>query len=112
MAKKKAMGDRSDPKQNKSLAIRNVLRKMPKAKAADVAAAVKSEYGHKINPTFVYLVKSKAGVKASRKASGRAKPATKTTTADWVSSIKLAKRLLQSAGSVDNAVAILRAVEG
>ena len=40
---KKAKADRDDPKKNKSLAIRNVLAKMPGAKAAEVAAAVEAE---------------------------------------------------------------------
>jgi hypothetical protein len=43
VAKKAAAfkGDRSDPKQNKSLAIRSVLKGMPKAKASEVAVEVK-----------------------------------------------------------------------
>ena len=112
MAKKKTKADRTDPNQNKSLAIRNVLAKMPKASGAEIAAAVKAEYGHDVKPTLIYLVKSKAGVTASRKRRGAAKPKTKTTTAEWIESIKLARKLIQSAGGVENAVAILRAVEG
>jgi hypothetical protein len=108
---KKASQDRKDPKKNKSLAIRNVLAKMPDAKAAEIAAAVQSEYGHKINPTLVYLVKSKAGVKASRKAAGRGRPTTRTSTAEWIESIRLARKLLHSSGGLDNAIAVLRAVE-
>ena len=45
MAKKPALSnsERTDPKKNKSLAIRNVLRKKPNAKASEVAAAVKKD---------------------------------------------------------------------
>ena len=45
MAKKSSpsKSDRSDPKKNKSLAIRNVMAKLPTAKAAEIAAAVKKE---------------------------------------------------------------------
>jgi hypothetical protein len=108
---KKSKADRADPRSNKSLAIRNVLEKMPKAKGAEIIAAVQSEYGHKVTPTLVYLVKSKAGVKASRRAAGKGKPATKTSNMEWIESIRQARRLLQSAGGLDNAVAILKAVE-
>lgn len=111
---KKAKADRTDPRMNKSLAIRTVLAKMPKAKAAEVAAAVKSEYGHKVSVTLIYLVKSKSNVKkAGRKAKAVGRPAAPIgSAADWVHSIKLARQLLTESGSVENAVAILRAVEG
>ena len=61
MAKKAKSGkrDRSDPKHNKSLAIRMILKTMPSAKAADVAAAVKKEFGHQVHPNMVYMVKTK-----------------------------------------------------
>ena len=45
---KKAKSDRSDPRKNKSLAIRLVLKKTPDAKASEVVQTVLSEYGHKI----------------------------------------------------------------
>ena len=110
---KKAKADRSDPKSNKSLAIRTVLQKQPKAKAADIAAAVKSEYGHVVTPTLVYLVKSKANIrKAARGSRRNGAPAAMSSATQWVESIKLARRLLQSSGSVENATAILKAVEG
>lgn len=112
MAKKASKADRADPRTNKSLAIRNVIAKLPKAKAAEIAEAVKAEYGHTVTPTLIYLVKSKAGVKASRKAAGRAKPTSKTSREDWIDSIRHARRLLQSAGGLENSIAILRAVEG
>jgi len=106
---KKAKADRQDPRSNKSLAIREIVAKMPTAKASEVAAAVKSEYGHNISTTLVYLVKSKSNVKTAAKKTGAA-PAIGSA-ADWVESIKLARRLLQATGNVENAVAILKAVE-
>jgi hypothetical protein len=117
MAKKASKGDRTDPKQNKSLAIRTVLKAKPKAKAAEIVEAVKSEYGHTVTPTFVYLVRSKANVRRSARqrkvgSAGQGNGRAIGTAADWVQSIKLARQLLQTAGSVDNAVAILKAVEG
>jgi len=100
---------RQDPRSNKSLAIREIVAKMPNAKASEIIEAVKAEYGHTVTSTLVYLVKSKTNVKkAARKT--RAAPAIGSA-ADWVESIKLARRLLQSSGSTENAVAILKAVE-
>ena len=111
---KKAKADRSDPRTNKSLAIRNVSARMPKAKAADIAAAVKSEYGHNVSTTLVYLVKSKSNVKAARRGQPKAQTngAVPGSASDWVQSIRLARQLLKATGSVENSVAILKAVEG
>ena len=71
MAKKAAKGDRKNPKENKSLAIRTALEKMPNAKAAEIAAAVKSDYGHTVTPTLIYLVKSKSNIKATRRGASK-----------------------------------------
>jgi len=62
MAKKSGSGnsDRTDPKRNKSLAIRLVLKKMPSAKASEVAEAVKKEFGHEVHQNMVYMVKTKS----------------------------------------------------
>jgi len=49
---KKSKADRSDPKKNKSLAIRNILEKMPGAKGGEIVAAVRSEFGLKVTPTL------------------------------------------------------------
>ena len=54
--------DRSDPRKNKSLAIRMVLKKMPSAKAKEVAEAVKMEFGHKVGQNMVYMVKTKTNM--------------------------------------------------
>ena len=80
MAKKpaNAKSDRSDPKKNKTLAIRNVLKKMPAAKASDIVTAVKKEYGHTVNPNRVYMVKTKTNMASD----GRARaPRTTNSTA-------------------------------
>ncbi len=71
MAKKPtpSKSDRSDPKKNKSLAIRLVLEKQPAAKTAEIIAAVKKEYGHTVNADRVYMVKTKSNMAAD----GRAK---------------------------------------
>jgi hypothetical protein len=115
-AKKAATGksDRSDPKRNKSLAIRNVLSKMPGAKAMEVADAVKKEYGHNVKPNMVYMVKTKTNMSSD----GRAKPSKTrsggtpmTTAALWVDAIKLARQLLKATGGVANATALLKAVD-
>jgi hypothetical protein len=115
MAKRRSSkSDRSDPKKNKSLAIRNVLRKMPTAKAAEVVAAVKKEYGHTVNQNRVYMVKTKTNMASD----GRVRPpkTTKNSTpltspAMWVDAIKTARQLLKATGSVPNAVALLKAVD-
>src|SRR5436190_4185149 len=90
MAKK---SDRSDPKSNKSLAIRNVLKKMPNAKASEVAAAVKKEYGHTVGINIIYMVKTKLNMASARKKTGTAKTKANSSTpmtsaALWVDAIK------------------------
>ncbi|MBL8848817.1 MAG: hypothetical protein JNG89_04005 [Planctomycetaceae bacterium] len=112
---KKAKSDREDPKKNKSLAIRNALAKMPGAKASEVAAAVEAEYGHKISQTLVYLVKSKVNMGAGKRGK-KSKGAPRTaapmnSAATWVDAIRLGKQLLKATGSVENATAILKAVD-
>ena len=95
MAKKplQSKSDRSDPKKNKTLAVRTVLKKKPTAKAAEVAAMVKKEYGHSVSPNLVYMVKTKANMASD----GRPRPTgpsrngtPMTTAAMWVDAIKSA----------------------
>lgn len=110
----KTPSDRSDPKKNKSLAIRNVLRKMPTAKASEVVAAVKKEYGHRVNTNRVYMVKTKTNMASdgrpkSAKTIRNSTPMTSPTL--WVEAIKTARQLLKSTGSVPNAVALLKAID-
>ena len=115
MAKKASSSDRSDPRVNKSLAIRNILRKIPNAKVSDVAAAVKKEYGHDVAKPMIYMIKTKNNMASDgrvkkRKTKKRDNPM--TSAALWVEAIKLARQLLKATGSVANATALLKAVEG
>jgi len=117
MAKKAASSrsDRSDPRVNKSLAVRSVLKKMAGAKASEVAAAVKKEYGHDVSQNMVYMVKTKANMASDGrpKKTKSAKPDSPiATTAMWVDAIKTARQLLKATGSVANATALLKAVDG
>jgi hypothetical protein len=110
MAKK---SDRSDPKNNKSLAIRNVLKKMPKAKATEVAEAVKKEYGHTVGVNIIYMVKTKMNMSADgrKKTTAKSKIQTPMTSAAlWVDAIKSARDLIRATGSVANATALLKAL--
>jgi hypothetical protein len=114
---KKSKSDRTDPKKNKSLAIRTVLGNMPGAKAADVAAAVKKEYGHDVKQNMVYMVKTKANMAADGRPRGAKGSRGKevgvpSSAAQWVDAIKLARQLLKATGSVANATALLKAVDG
>jgi hypothetical protein len=108
MATKKSnnvAAERSDPKKNKSLAIRNTLGKMPNAKASDVLAAVKKDYGHEVSQNMVYMVKTKTNMAADRRESPITSPAM------WVDAIKTARQLLKATGSVANATALLKALD-
>jgi hypothetical protein len=115
MAKKptRTKADRSNPKVNKSLAVRLTLKKMPGAKASAIAEAVKKEFGHKITANMVYMVKTKLNMVAARpgktkkaKSNGRPK-----TAALWVDAIKTARQLLKATGSRANATALLKALD-
>jgi hypothetical protein len=108
MANKKAKSatpNRSNPQSNKSLAIRMLLKKMPNAKAAEVAAAVKKEYGHEVSQNMIYMVKTKSNMAADRRESPI------TSAALWVDAIKTARQLLKATGSVANATALLKALD-
>lgn len=116
MAKKKAppsTSDRSDPKKNKSLAIRLALKKTPGAKASDVADAVKKEYGHTVSANMVYMVKTKSNMASDgRPKKVKGEKSSPLNSADqWVNAIKTARQLLQQTGSVANATALLKAIE-
>jgi hypothetical protein len=114
MAAKKALqSDRHDPKKNKSLAIRNVTKKMPTAKATEIAEAVKKEYGHTVSPNMVYMVKTKTNMaKTRRQTKTPGSKGSPVGAAQWVEAIKIARQLLKVTGSVDNATALLTAVNG
>jgi hypothetical protein len=118
MARKKPVnskGDRSDPKNNKSLAIRTVLKKMPTSKAKDVASTVKKEFGHDVSSNMIYMVKTKTNMASDGrpkrpKSAGSGSPM--TSAALWVDAIKTARQLLKQTGSVANATALLKAIDG
>ena len=98
MAKKplQSKSDRSDPKKNKTLAVRTVLKKKPNAKAAEVAAMVKKEYGHSVSPNLVYMVKTKTNMASDgrpRVAHPTSNGTPMTTAAMWVDAIKAARQL-------------------
>jgi hypothetical protein len=115
MAKKASSSDRSDPRINKSLAIRNILTKTPNAKVSDVAAAVKKEYGHDVAKPMIYMIKTKNNMASDGRVKKRKskKPDNPMTSASlWVEAIKLARQLLKATGSVANATALLKAVDG
>jgi len=95
-----------------------VLGKMPTAKASEVVAAVKKEFGHEVKQNMVYMVKTKANMaadgrpkKSKRTARGNGN-ATLSSAAQWVDAIKLARQLLKATGSVADATALLKAVDG
>lgn len=104
-------GDRSDPKSNKSLAIRLTLQKSPKkTPASQIAAAVKKEYGHEVSQNMIYMVKTKLNMRKGKGGkAGRA--AAPSGSQEWIGAIRSARELLKSAGGVDNAVALLRALD-
>jgi hypothetical protein len=116
MAKNARMGkvDRSDPRKNKSLAIRTVLKKMPGAKAKEVAAAVHQEFGHKVGQNMIYMVKTKSNMASDgrqRRTKNSPKDSPLTTAALWIDAIKTGRALLRATGSVANATALLKALD-
>jgi hypothetical protein len=109
--------DRHDPKKNKSLAIRNVIQKMPNAKATELAEAVKKEYGHNVKLNMIYMVKTKSNMAAdgrpkSKKVKSKSGDTPMTSPALWIDAIRTARLLLKATGSVANATALLKAVDG
>ncbi|MBC7852997.1 MAG: hypothetical protein IAF94_06140 [Pirellulaceae bacterium] len=115
MAKKTTSVDRSDPYKNKSLAIRNVLGKIPDAKVSVVAAAVKKDYGHDVSRPMIYMIKTKNNMASDGRVKKKRTKRSDTpmiSAALWVEAIKLARQLLKATGSVANATALLKAVDG
>jgi hypothetical protein len=116
MAKKsKAFsGDRADPKQNKSLAIRTVLKGMPNAKGNEIAAEVKKQFGHTVSVNQIYMIKTKVNMRRRPKSVQRVAKADRNGKLNsavlWVDAIRIAKQLLSATGSVDNAISLLRAI--
>jgi hypothetical protein len=115
MAKKSLLSsDRSDPKANKSLAIRSILKKLPNAKGSEVVAAVKKEYGHDVKINMVYMVKTKQNMASDGRAKSSSRSASDRTlgsAAQWVEAIKAGRELLRATGSMANATALLKALD-
>src|ERR1700757_3718641 len=108
MAKKPALSqsERTNPRKNKSLAIRLVLKKRPNAKASEVAETVKKEYGHTINTNQIYMIKTKANMASDgrpKKSNTATNDTPLTSPALWVDAIKTARQLLKVTGSLPNA---------
>ena len=108
--------NRSDPKSNKSLAIRTILKKMPNAKGSEIVAAVKKEFGHDVKINMVYMVKTKLNMKSARKRKGSAPAAAERagsldSAEKWVTAIRLGRDLLEATGSVSNAISLLKALD-
>jgi hypothetical protein len=114
VAKKSSKTDRSDPKQNKSLAIRFVLKNMPDAKASQIVGAVKREYGHDVSQNMVYMVKTKGNmaIDGREPKSPTDGDSPLTSAALWVDAIKMGRQLLKATGSLANATALLKAIDG
>jgi hypothetical protein len=90
-----------------------MIKRMPTAKAIEVADAVKKEYGHSVKPNMVYMVKTKTNMAATQRSTKT--PASKgrpVGAAQWVEAIRIARQLLKATGSVDNATALLKALNG
>jgi hypothetical protein len=88
---------------------------MPYAKATEVVAAVKKEFGQDVQQNMVYMVKTKANMAADgrpKTGAGRHSDSPIASAAQWVQAIKIARQLLKATGSVANATALLKAIEG
>ena len=110
-----AGSDRADPRKNKSLAIRRVIARMPQAKASEVVATVKKEFGHDVKQNMVYMIKTKLNMASDGRPEGAKSSqggAVINSAAQWVEAIKVARHLLKVTGSAANATALLKAIEG
>ena len=65
MAAKKSPKSK-DPMKDKSSAIRRVIKRMPTANVNEVVAAVKDEFGHKVNSDRILMVKTKRNMVTTR----------------------------------------------
>jgi hypothetical protein len=80
-------------------------------------AGVKKEFGHDVKQNMVYMVKTKANMAADgrprkSRTNGGKKNGAPSSAAQSVEAIKIARQLLRATGSVANATALLKAVEG
>jgi hypothetical protein len=87
---------------------------MPTAKAKEVAAVVQKEYGHRVGPNIIYMVKTKSNMATDgrpRRTKGDKATSPMNSAASWIEAIKLGRQLLKATGSVANATALLKAVD-
>jgi ribosomal protein L23 len=111
MAAKKSPKSK-DPMKDKSSAIRRVIKRMPTANVNEVVAAVKDEFGHKVNSDRILMVKTKRNMVAKRNQTNTQwKKGHPVGAAQWIEAIKIAQQLLKVTGSVDNATALLNALD-
>lgn len=109
-AKKKSKNPAT--RKRKSSAIRRVIKRMPTARAAEVAAAVKEEFGETVNADRIFMVKTKNNMVATRKRTNTQwSKGYPVGAAQWIEAIKIAQQLLKATGSVDNAMALLSALD-
>jgi hypothetical protein len=91
-----------------------MLKKMPNAKALEVTEAVKKEFGHDVKQNMIYMVKTKLNMasdgRGKRGKAGKNSPL--NSAARWVEAIKIGRQLISVTGSVENATALLKAVDG
>ena len=115
-ASAKGQSKRLDPFSNKSLAVRMVVGKMPKAKASEVAQAVKDEYGHDVTDIAVYGIRNKL----KQQSNGHVVEPQPTTASRSsanepyasLEAIRTARQLLKVTGGLENATALLQAIQG
>lgn len=111
---------RTDPEQNKSLAVRLVLRDLKNAPATEVVESVQNRYGHKVSPQFIYLLKNVDRRKKAKKSGRRVKAVSFSPEningetilnglTDFLEATKAAKRLVRAAGSYETAQQVLSA---
>lgn len=103
-------GSRLDPIQNRSLAIRLVLKANPSASADDIIDLVKTTYGHTVTNTLVYLVRSKSRAKRTRRSAAAPVVRTRSMVPNTVEVITMGRKFLDLAGSRPAASAILDAL--
>lgn len=85
---------------------------MPTAKVDEVVAAVKDEYGHRVNSDRILMVKTKKNMVATRKKTQTQwKTGHPVGAAQWIEAIKIAQQLLKVTGSVENAISLLNALD-
>ncbi len=113
---KKALSktDRSDPRKNKSLAVRNVLKRMPNSSTSEVMETVKKEYGQSVSQNMIYMIKTKTNMDTDgrpRKAKGAHRDMPMNSTTTWIEAISAARQLLKVAGNIENATALLKALD-